>query len=121
MLKVISSSPGELEPVFETMLANADAALRGQVRRHVAAGGRRLSRAAAMHGDLPSRLPRAMAQRHRIIRSGPEAPCSRRWRTKQPVHVADLRPTVLSRRRSAVAAVEARRHPHTFSRADAQG
>ena len=36
VLQVISSSPGDLEPVFETMLANAVAALRGQVRRHVA-------------------------------------------------------------------------------------
>ena len=44
VLQVISSTPGELEPVFQSMLANARTHLRGQVRNDASSGGRRLSR-----------------------------------------------------------------------------
>jgi hypothetical protein len=37
VLGVISSSPGELEPVFQTMLEKATRAMRGELRHHVAA------------------------------------------------------------------------------------
>ena len=35
VLGVISSSPGELEPVFQAMLENATRTMRGQVRHYV--------------------------------------------------------------------------------------
>src|SRR5262249_15116048 len=87
VLGTISSSPGELEPVFEAMLANA-------ARLCVANYGTLwlceddAFRAVALHGPLPT----AFAER---LRSGERRPSpmtglGRVLKTREPVHLHDL-------------------------------
>jgi GAF domain-containing protein len=86
VLRVISSSPGELEPVFRTVLANATHLCEAnfgvlQLREN---GG---FRAAAMHNPPP-----AMAeyrQREPVIRASPQSAIGRVAATKQLVHIVD--------------------------------
>ena len=86
VLRVISSSPGELEPVFTTVLANATHLCEAnfgvlQLREN---GG---FRAAAMHNPPP-----AMAeyrQREPVIRASPQSAIGRVAATKQLVHIVD--------------------------------
>ena len=47
-------SPGDLEPVFEAMLANATPALRGRLRQSAAIEGRRLSTRSRCYGVPPA-------------------------------------------------------------------
>ncbi len=87
VLQVISSSPGELEPVFDTLLANAvricEAKLGTLVLcendgfRHVAGYGAPLA-----YVELRQREP--------VIRPGPDAPLRRVAETRKVVHVLDL-------------------------------
>ena len=88
MLQVISSSPGELEPVFEKMLENAtrvcDAEFgtmlvqEGDAFRHVA------------HHHVPPEFAELM-RRDPVFQAAPDSPLDRVVRTKQAVHVADLK------------------------------
>ena len=89
VLSVISSSPGELEPVFQAMLENATklcGASYGAMWLREEGG----FRAAAMHGALPA----AFLEQWRAgtaVRLDPENPASRAITTRQPVHVDDIR------------------------------
>ncbi len=89
VLKVISSSPGELEPVFNTILANAiriceatfgNLFLReGSILRAVAFQSQKT------HADILRRSPEI------DLRDNPGIPLDRMATTKQVVHIPDLR------------------------------
>ena len=87
VLQVISSSPGELEPVFTAMLANATricGAKFGVLWLTESDG----FRSVALHG-APSAFVEAR-RREPVVRPGPGTGLGRVARTKQVVHVADL-------------------------------
>ena len=88
VLQVISNSPGELEPVFEAMLANATR-ICGAKFGVLWLGEGDGFRSVAMHGLPPAHVEER--QREPVIRPGPEDPLGRLSRTKQVVHIADLR------------------------------
>ena len=107
VLKVISSSPGDLEPVFDAMLANAtklcDASY-GTLWLHEGHGQ---MRAAALHG----RLPEAFLEKWGVgteFRPSPAQPSARAMHSRIPVQLADLRedPSYIDGDALAVAAVQ---------------
>jgi signal transduction histidine kinase len=88
VLQVISTSPGELEPVFQTMLVSAMRlceASHGLIWLREDNG----FRSAALHGPWPE----AFVEQWRSgtpVRPGPDAPISRAAETGEAVQVADL-------------------------------
>jgi two-component system, NtrC family, sensor kinase len=86
VLQIISSSPGDLQPIFETMLQNAvricDAKF-GDIFRW---------EGDALHLVATLNIPPAFAEfrRRSPFRPGPENPIGRMVATKAVVHVADL-------------------------------
>jgi len=87
VLQVISSSPGELEPVFQAMLANATRICEAKfgVMWLREGGG---FRCVALHGPAAHVEER---RREPLIYPGPELPLGRITRTRQIVHIADIR------------------------------
>jgi GAF domain-containing protein len=87
VLKVISSSSGELTPVFDTMLDNAlricDAKF-GALFRYENG----LVRVAAMRG-VPAKLAEFLEERRNILDPAPGAPLYRMLQSRQVVHVID--------------------------------
>src|SRR6516165_6916976 len=87
VLGVISRSPGELAPVFQTILANATRICEAKFGNLFLCEGDEF-RLVAMHG-----APTAWAERWRrepVIRPGPGTGLGRVARTKELVHIADL-------------------------------
>ena len=92
VLKVISSSPGELAPVFQAMLANATRICEASFGVMLLCEGDAF-RTAAIHGALPG----AFMDQWRsgtLIRRDPDLPAHRAAATRQPVQIADLRTTL---------------------------
>jgi two-component system, NtrC family, sensor kinase len=89
VLRTVSSSPGELQPVFDTMLAKATELCEASYGALWLRDGDGY-RFAALFGDLPKEY-----EEHRrnktLIRVRPEVPLARIAATRQPVQVADLR------------------------------
>jgi GAF domain-containing protein len=104
VLQVISSSPGELEPVFELMLKNAARLCEAKFGNLYLHEGGAL-RIVATHNVPPAF---AEARMHGPFRPSPGGALGEVVRTKQTVHLADLAATqaYLERNPSAVQAVE---------------
>ena len=108
VLKIISSSPGELEPVFNAMLANATricGATIGTLYLYEGAG----FRGVAIHHSKQSYVD--FWQRNRVVelKKNPGIPLDRVANTKQVVHIPDLRtdPSYIGKYDRIVALVEA--------------
>jgi len=86
VLKVISSLPGELEPVFQSLLENATRvcqAKRGFLFRAEGEGFR-------VAASLGERADFVEQMKHRALKPGPLTPIGRAGLTRQIVHVPDL-------------------------------
>jgi GAF domain-containing protein len=106
VLGVISSSPGELEPVFDAMLANATRVCEASYGAlWVCEGGG--FRNVALHGALPADYA-AELRRMANFRPHSETPLARVARTKVTVHTADMstEKSYIDRDPLAVAGVE---------------
>ena len=106
VLRVISSSPGDLQPVFDAMLANATKLCEASYGAMWLWDGSSI-RAAALHGALPE----AYLERLRggvVFRPSPNMPGMRAMTERKPIQVTDLReePAYLANDPLAVAAVE---------------
>jgi GAF domain-containing protein len=88
VLKVISSSPGDLEPVFKAMLANATKLCEANFGNLLLYDGREF-RVAAMHGAPPA-WAELRLRREPVVHAGPKNPLTRIASTKQVQHIADL-------------------------------
>src|SRR6516165_7889290 len=84
VLKVISSSPGELQPVFEAILANATLICEAELGMLWRTEGDGF-RAAALHG-VPPELA-GLRQREKVFHLDPEIPLGRVAQTHQLAHI----------------------------------
>ena len=88
VLGVISSSPGDLQPVFETILANATRICEAKFGVLFRSEGEAL-RAVAMHGVPPFYAKER--RRNPVVRPGPETMLGRALATKQTTQIPDIR------------------------------
>ena len=105
VLKTISSSPGQLEPVFEAMLANAVRICGAKFGTLFLCEGDDF-RVVAQHNTPPALAE--LRQREPILRVGPGTSLYRSRETKQAVQIADLtaEPAYFERDQNRVALVE---------------
>src|SRR5262245_57728286 len=89
VLKVISSSPGELEPVFQAMLENATKLCEASYGTMYLREGDGF-RAAARQGHSPA-IAKQKWWTGEYFKPQSDVPLARCARTRAPVHVADLR------------------------------
>src|SRR6266571_7592573 len=89
VLGIISSSPNELDPVFETILANATRLCEASYGNLWLCEGDAI-RLVALHGAMPAAYA-AERRRGAMFRRGVGAAITRATKTRRPVHVADLR------------------------------
>ena len=87
VLKVISSTPGELEPVFEAMLANAVRICGAKFGALLLCEGDDF-RVVAQHNTPPAFAE--LRRREPIVRAGPRTATRRSAKTKQAVQIADI-------------------------------
>jgi hypothetical protein len=108
VLGVISSSPTDLKPVFETILANATRLCEASYGTLWLCEGDAF-RIAAVHGVVSAAYA-AERPRGGVFRVAPGLTIARAARTRQTVHVADMRAeqSYLDREPVAVSAVEPR-------------
>jgi GAF domain-containing protein len=85
VLKVISSSPGELGPVFRAMLENATRVCGSNFGTLYLREGDAF-RAVSMHGATPSYMQARLGQ---LLHPGPETGIGRAVRTKDVAHIPD--------------------------------
>jgi GAF domain-containing protein len=88
VLRVISSSPGELEPVFQAMLENATRICEAEFGNLLLYDGATFH-VSAMHGDVPEWID--LRRRDPILRFGPHNPLQRIVLTHQAQHIVDTR------------------------------
>ena len=89
VLKIIASSPGELQPVFDAMLANATRLCEASYGVMWLREGDGF-RSAALHGSLPAAYVERW-QSGTLVHPSPDAPMMRVAETHQPVQVPDMR------------------------------
>jgi GAF domain-containing protein len=87
VLRVISNSPGELEPVFDTILANATRLCEAKFGILYLRDGEAF-RLRALHGAPPAFAEASW--RDPVVQPGPRTGFGRVIQTKQPVHIVDV-------------------------------
>jgi signal transduction histidine kinase len=90
VLQVLSSFPGDLEPVFQSMLENATRICDAQFGNLYLCEGDAF-RIVAMHGAAPAYAE--ARKRNPLIRPPPDSALGRVAITKQPAHIADIKTT----------------------------